>query len=155
MGHERIKTEMKGTGGGRWTTRAEAKASSKKRRRRADKKAAKPSKDEPRRAPTRQVRARLRYLEEIGAPKLTDEEYQRLYDEHEGKSSPRIDRRAEVVLLDGCVVTRSVRFGRDVYTAEFRTFGEGRTRADAYRNLLVAFTRHVQSYIDRALKTGG
>jgi len=33
-----IKTEMKGTGGGRWTTRAVAKKASKKARRRNDKK---------------------------------------------------------------------------------------------------------------------
>ena len=31
-----IRTEMKGTGGGRWTTRADAKASSNVRRRQAD-----------------------------------------------------------------------------------------------------------------------
>lgn len=34
----RIKTEMKGTGGGRWTTRAEAKRASKRVRRNLDKK---------------------------------------------------------------------------------------------------------------------
>jgi len=33
---ERIKTEMRGTGGGRWTTRAVAKKQSKKVRRRKD-----------------------------------------------------------------------------------------------------------------------
>lgn len=33
---ERIKTEMKGTGGGRWTTRADAKERSRKVRRRKD-----------------------------------------------------------------------------------------------------------------------
>lgn len=36
MAHGRIKTEMKGTRGGRWTTRAQAKAASRKVRRRAD-----------------------------------------------------------------------------------------------------------------------
>lgn len=39
MALESVKTEMKGTGGGRWTTRARAKASSKKARRTNDKKA--------------------------------------------------------------------------------------------------------------------
>ena len=37
----KIKTEMKGTGGGRWAKRAEAKKASKKARRAAGKKAAK------------------------------------------------------------------------------------------------------------------
>jgi len=37
MALAKVKTEMKGTGGGRWTTRADAKKSSAKRRRRADK----------------------------------------------------------------------------------------------------------------------
>ncbi len=41
MANGNIKTEMKGTGGGRWCPRAEAKKTSKKARRRADKKAAK------------------------------------------------------------------------------------------------------------------
>jgi hypothetical protein len=35
MALAKIKTEMKGTGGGRWTTRADAKKSANKRRRRA------------------------------------------------------------------------------------------------------------------------
>ena len=39
MALEKVKTEMKGTGGGRWTRRAIAKNAAKKRRRRADKKA--------------------------------------------------------------------------------------------------------------------
>lgn len=34
---EKVKTEMKGTGGGRWMTRAEAKKASKRARREADK----------------------------------------------------------------------------------------------------------------------
>jgi len=38
MAYAKVKTEMKGTGGGRWGTRAEYKEASKKRRRRADKK---------------------------------------------------------------------------------------------------------------------
>jgi hypothetical protein len=41
MALKKLKTEMKGTGGGRWTTRAEAKTSSKKVRRQADKHAVK------------------------------------------------------------------------------------------------------------------
>jgi hypothetical protein len=41
MANGRIKTEMKGTGGGRWCPRAEAKKVSKKARRRLDKKASK------------------------------------------------------------------------------------------------------------------
>ena len=41
MAYQSVKTEMKGTGGGRWCKRAEAKKGSKKLRRRADKKAAK------------------------------------------------------------------------------------------------------------------
>lgn len=40
LGINTIKTEMKGTGGGRWCRRAEAKKASKKARRAADKKAA-------------------------------------------------------------------------------------------------------------------
>lgn len=36
----KIKTEMKGTGGGRWMLRADAKKASKKKRRIADKRAA-------------------------------------------------------------------------------------------------------------------
>lgn len=36
MALKRVKTEMKGTGGGRWTTRADAKRSSRKARREAD-----------------------------------------------------------------------------------------------------------------------
>jgi hypothetical protein len=36
-----VKTEMKGTGGGRWATRFEAKKAAKKHRRRADKAAVK------------------------------------------------------------------------------------------------------------------
>lgn len=39
----KIKTEMKGTGGGRWVKRAEAKKAAKKARRAAGKKAAKES----------------------------------------------------------------------------------------------------------------
>ncbi len=38
MAHAKIKTEMKGTGGGRWCARAEAKSDSKTRRRQMDKK---------------------------------------------------------------------------------------------------------------------
>lgn len=34
----KIKTEMKGTGGGRWTTRTEAKRAARKARRKADRK---------------------------------------------------------------------------------------------------------------------
>lgn len=41
MALEKVKTEMKGTGGGRWTTRANAKKAAKKARRVADKKAIK------------------------------------------------------------------------------------------------------------------
>ena len=41
LGINTIKTEMKGTGGGRWDTRANAKKASKKARRHADKKATK------------------------------------------------------------------------------------------------------------------
>ena len=41
MNHGKIKTEMKGTGGGRWTTRAVAKRVSKKKRRTIDKKTSK------------------------------------------------------------------------------------------------------------------
>lgn len=41
MANAKIKTEMKGTGGGRWDTRANAKKFSKKARRQADKKATK------------------------------------------------------------------------------------------------------------------
>lgn len=41
MALAKIKTEMKGTGGGRWTTRLDAKVSSNKRRRRASKAAVK------------------------------------------------------------------------------------------------------------------
>lgn len=41
MALAKIKTEMKGTGGGRWCTRSEAKAASKKRRRAEGKKTAK------------------------------------------------------------------------------------------------------------------
>lgn len=41
MAWTKVKTEMKGTGGGRWTTRAEAKRASRKARRRLDKRAAK------------------------------------------------------------------------------------------------------------------
>jgi hypothetical protein len=37
MALAKIKTEMKGTGGGRWTTREDAKRSANKRRRRAAK----------------------------------------------------------------------------------------------------------------------
>jgi hypothetical protein len=40
---KKIKTEMKGTGGGRWCKKAEAKKASKKARRAADKKAAQAS----------------------------------------------------------------------------------------------------------------
>lgn len=36
-----VKTEMKGTGGGRWTTRADAKKTSRKARRRDDRAASK------------------------------------------------------------------------------------------------------------------
>ena len=36
MAHKSTKTEMKGTGGGRWLTRAEAKTGSDKERRRVD-----------------------------------------------------------------------------------------------------------------------
>jgi hypothetical protein len=41
MANARVKTEMKGTGGGRWCPRAEAKKASKKARRTNDKKAQK------------------------------------------------------------------------------------------------------------------
>jgi hypothetical protein len=37
MANAKVKTEMKGTGGGRWTTREDAKRSSRKRRRQAGK----------------------------------------------------------------------------------------------------------------------
>lgn len=40
MAHEKVKTEMKGTGGGRWCSRQVAKQASKKARRRAGKRAA-------------------------------------------------------------------------------------------------------------------
>ena len=40
MALSKVKTEMRGTGGGRWTTRADAKASARKRRRREDRKQA-------------------------------------------------------------------------------------------------------------------
>lgn len=40
MALPKIKTEMKGTGGGRWDTRANAKKAANKARRAADKKAA-------------------------------------------------------------------------------------------------------------------
>lgn len=43
MAHGKIKTEMKGTGGGRWTTRQDAKDTSKKKRRLNDKAAIKES----------------------------------------------------------------------------------------------------------------
>jgi hypothetical protein len=39
MALEKVKTEMNGTGGGRWCKRAEAKKAAKKARRAADKKA--------------------------------------------------------------------------------------------------------------------
>jgi hypothetical protein len=42
MALSKVRTEMKGTGGGRYTTRADAKTSAKKRRRRADKAEAAP-----------------------------------------------------------------------------------------------------------------
>lgn len=38
MANAKVKTEMNGTGGGRWGTREEYKTASKKRRRQADKK---------------------------------------------------------------------------------------------------------------------
>ena len=38
MAHAKVKTEMKGTGGGRWCARAEAKSDSKTRRRQVDRK---------------------------------------------------------------------------------------------------------------------
>lgn len=41
MANGKMKTEMKGTGGGRWTTREDAKRCSKKQRRANDKAAAK------------------------------------------------------------------------------------------------------------------
>ena len=44
MANEKVKTEMKGTGGGRWTTRANAKKASKKARRAESKKACKETK---------------------------------------------------------------------------------------------------------------
>jgi hypothetical protein len=40
MANAKVKTEMKGTGGGRWVTRAEAKQGARKARRNADKRAA-------------------------------------------------------------------------------------------------------------------
>ena len=45
MALAKVKTEMTGTGGGRYTTRADAKVSANKRRRRADKKATTNSKN--------------------------------------------------------------------------------------------------------------
>ena len=41
MANAKVKTEMKGTGGGRWCKRAEAKKASKRARREAGKRAAK------------------------------------------------------------------------------------------------------------------
>jgi hypothetical protein len=41
MAYAKVKIEMKGTGGGRWTTRESAKVASKKRRRAQDKRTVK------------------------------------------------------------------------------------------------------------------
>jgi|TARA_Y100000310_G_scaffold110424_1_gene108827 hypothetical protein len=44
MANGKIKTEMTGTGGGRWTSREDAKRTSNKRRRQIDKESAKENK---------------------------------------------------------------------------------------------------------------